>query len=259
LNGRLQRIAQRITSLIALLPAALGQGTMAQSLRVVLASDQAAIPVTASAGSNLNTSSLALEATQTANGVLLGAVTEAAPATDTASSGLNGRLQRIAQRITSLIALLPSALGSGGGLKIDGSGTVLPVSLASVPALVAGSALIGKVGIDQTTPGTTNAVQANAGTNLNTSALAIETGGNLATLAGKDFAVSAKQDTGNTSLSAISASLGTASINAPETASVLDSLQRLNTKLNTLTRQAMPPRLPAKLKPNTTLLLIGVR
>lgn len=46
LNGRLQRIAQRFTSLIALLPAALGQGTMAQSLRVVLASDQSALSVT---------------------------------------------------------------------------------------------------------------------------------------------------------------------------------------------------------------------
>jgi hypothetical protein len=40
-----------------------------------------------------------------------GALTEAAPGTDTASSGLNGRLQRIAQRLTSLIALLPAALG----------------------------------------------------------------------------------------------------------------------------------------------------
>lgn len=38
-----------------------------------------------------------------------------------------------------------------------------PVSLASLPALVAGSAIVGKVGIDQTTPGTTNAV---AATNL---------------------------------------------------------------------------------------------
>lgn len=45
LNGRLQRIAQRLTSLIALIPAALGQGTMAQSLRVVVASDQSSIPV----------------------------------------------------------------------------------------------------------------------------------------------------------------------------------------------------------------------
>lgn len=41
----------------------------------------------------------------------LGIVTETAPATDTASSGLNGRLQRVAQRLTSLIALLPSAIG----------------------------------------------------------------------------------------------------------------------------------------------------
>lgn len=87
-----------------------------------------------------------------------GALTETAPATDTASSGLNGRLQRIAQRITSLIALLPSALTGSGNLKaaivestatVTVSGTVtasgpltdtqlrataVPVSLASVPS-----------------------------------------------------------------------------------------------------------------------------
>jgi hypothetical protein len=63
----------------------------------------------------------------------VGALTETAPATDTASSGLNGRLQRIAQRLSSIIALLPTALGAGGGLKIDGSGTDLPVSASSLP------------------------------------------------------------------------------------------------------------------------------
>ena len=59
-----------------------------------------------------------------------GAVNESAPASDTASSGLNGRLQRIAQRLTSLIALLPSSLGSNGGLKIEGvsGGQAVPVS-----------------------------------------------------------------------------------------------------------------------------------
>jgi hypothetical protein len=41
-----------------------------------------------------------------------GSVTETAPASDTASSGLNGRLQRIAQRLTSLIAQIPATLGS---------------------------------------------------------------------------------------------------------------------------------------------------
>ena len=58
---------------------------------------------------------------QDAQSTLLGAVTETATATDTASSGLNGRLQRIAQRLTSIIALLagglPAALSSNGGVK----------------------------------------------------------------------------------------------------------------------------------------------
>lgn len=54
----------------------------------------------------------ATEAKQDAAAILVGAVTETAPATDTASSGLNGRLQRIAQRITSLIALVPASLGA---------------------------------------------------------------------------------------------------------------------------------------------------
>lgn len=93
------------------------------------------------------------DGSDTALAAKLGALTETAPTTDTASSGHNGRLQRIAQRITSLIALLPTALGAGGGLKVDGSGTALPVS------------------------GTVTA-------NIGTSSLALETGGNLATIAG---------------------------------------------------------------------------
>ena len=42
----------------------------------------------------------------------IGSLTETAPASDTASSGLNGRLQRNAQRLTSLIALFPTSLGT---------------------------------------------------------------------------------------------------------------------------------------------------
>lgn len=59
----------------------------------------------------------------------LGALTEAAPASDTASSGLNGRLQRIAQRITSFIALLPASLGT------KASSASLAVTLASDEAV----------------------------------------------------------------------------------------------------------------------------
>ncbi len=77
---------------------------------------------------------------------LTGALTETAPATDTASSGLNGRLQRIAQRLTTIIA----------GIPVTNAG-VFAVQVSS--ALPAGSAIIGNVRIDQTTPGTTNGVQ----------------------------------------------------------------------------------------------------
>lgn len=58
-----------------------------------------------------------------------GSLTEAAPASDTASSGLNGRLQRIAQRLTSLIALLPAALVGGRlDVNIGASPATVPVS-----------------------------------------------------------------------------------------------------------------------------------
>lgn len=74
-------------------------GTFWQATQPVSA---AALPLPAGAST---------EATLLAQATLIGAVIETAPATDTASSGLNGRLQRIAQRITSLIALLPVSLG----------------------------------------------------------------------------------------------------------------------------------------------------
>ncbi len=98
----------------------------------------------------------------------IGSLTETAPTTDTASSGLNGRLQRIAQRITSLIALLPTALGAGGGLKVDGSGTALPVS-GSVTAdteLPAAVALNGTIVKSVSAPVVGAGLLVNDGTNL---------------------------------------------------------------------------------------------
>lgn len=119
LNGRLQRIAQRITSLIALLPTAL---TASGNFKVSLQESNASQAVTA-ASLPLPTGA----ATETTLGTRLsesdfdtksGSLTEIAPATDTASSGLNGRLQRIAQRLTSLIALVPAALTGSGNFKV---------------------------------------------------------------------------------------------------------------------------------------------
>ena len=142
-----------------------------------------ATPIPVSGTVTVDTSLLATSANQateiTALGTLLttsdfdtktGSLTETAPATDTASSGLNGRLQRIAQRLTSLITALGSPFQAGGSIgntsfgatqataanlnaTVVGTGT-----FATQATLQAGSALVGKVGIDQTTPGTTNKV-----------------------------------------------------------------------------------------------------
>jgi hypothetical protein len=69
-----------------------------------------------------------------------GDLTESAPGTDTASSGLNGRLQRVAQRLTSLIGVLPSSLGK------KTAANSLSVTLSSDEALPAGENHIGAIG-----------------------------------------------------------------------------------------------------------------
>jgi hypothetical protein len=56
-----------------------------------------------------------------------GDVTETAPSTDTGSSGLNGRLQRIAQRLTSLDRVSAECLDGSGNFK-----TALVESTATV-------------------------------------------------------------------------------------------------------------------------------
>lgn len=77
-----------------------------------LAAQSAKLPATL--GSTADSGSLSI-AQSTEGKAAIGALTETAPGTDTASSGLNGRMQRIAQRITSLIAQLPSGLGPQAG------------------------------------------------------------------------------------------------------------------------------------------------
>lgn len=94
-------------------------------------------PVVLSTEDKTALDALATQATAAALNVLAGAVNETAPASDTASSGLNGRLQRIAQRITSLIALVPTALSGSGNFKV-----------AVSESLPAGSNAIGTVSIN---------------------------------------------------------------------------------------------------------------
>lgn len=63
----------------------------------------------------------------------LGAVGETAPASDTASSGLNGRLQRIAQNITTLIAAtLKTALQATTSGGLSRSRTLIPNNTTAI-------------------------------------------------------------------------------------------------------------------------------
>jgi hypothetical protein len=125
--------------------------------------------VIANAGTNLNTSTLALESGGNLAALLtsLGAAADAIVAAGAVGSA-SAKLRRMTQGLEDLKSLIVLATGTN---------------------------VIGRVGIDQTTPGTTNLVQlpasqvtslqnvtANAGTNLNTAALALESGGNLAAL-----------------------------------------------------------------------------
>lgn len=73
-----------------------------------------------------------------------GSLTETAPATDTASSGLNGRLQRIAQRITSLIALFPTSIGQK--TKAGSLSVVLASDQNNVPITLGDSASVDAFG-----------------------------------------------------------------------------------------------------------------
>lgn len=107
LNGRLQRIAQRLTTVNTTLGSPFQAGGSIGNTSFGISGT---LPAYASTPTfNIGTiSTIATESTLSAQNTLIGAVTETAPASDTASSGLNGRLQRIAQRLTSFIALFTS-------------------------------------------------------------------------------------------------------------------------------------------------------
>ena len=138
LNGRLQRIAQRLSSIIALLPAALGQGTMAQSLRVVVASDQSAIPVSQPG---------------LGGGILQKATTVGTTAVPVPAAPLAGRATMIVQNVGATTIYLGSSTvtadtAATGGLQLL-PGQSVPIDLSSAVLLYAISSAAG--GLVQTT------------------------------------------------------------------------------------------------------------
>lgn len=164
----------------------LGQKTMAGSAPVTFASDQSALPVTGTfwqATQPISAVSLPLPAGAAADSSVGTTNTDIGPpgatacATDTGSCSLNALLQRLAQRLTTAIGGTAVTLADGASATLgtttgaavttDATGTVqqylrglIKQWTAGTLALGAGSNVVGKVGIDQTTPGTTNAVDA---------------------------------------------------------------------------------------------------
>lgn len=126
--------------------------TTSGEVRVSLSSSS----VTANAGTNLNTSALALETGGNLATIAGGLVTQGST-----TSGQKGGLELGAVTTSSPTYTngqsSPITMTTAGAVRTDASATTQPVS---------------------------GTVTSNAGTNLNTSALALETGGNLATIAG---------------------------------------------------------------------------
>lgn len=132
LNGRLQRVSQRITSLIGQFPASPGAKAAANSLSVVLASNHPEVQVSLATGAAVESKQdTMVSLLTTMEGeldnieLLIGAVDETAPLSDTASSGLNGRLQRLANRLSTQINLLAN------NLSVDVKSSVLPTGAAT--------------------------------------------------------------------------------------------------------------------------------
>lgn len=75
----------------------------------------------------------------------VGDLTETAPASDTASSGLNGRLQRIAQRLTSVLGSLglvsDAAWTSGDGTHTALLKAIAAQAISTAPSVVSNSTL----------------------------------------------------------------------------------------------------------------------
>jgi hypothetical protein len=200
--------AGNLATIVGLLDS--GQENMAGSLSVAIASDQSPVPVSGTFWQATQpVSGVFWQSTQPVSAASLPLPTGASTAAKQPALGTAGTASADVLSIQGIASMTP--------VKVDGSGVTQPVSIATLPALAAGSAVIGHVIADSgsTTAVTSlpaiptgantignvgivagtavighvisdtgSVVQANAGTNLNTSALALETGGNLATLAG---------------------------------------------------------------------------
>lgn len=156
ISAKLRTVTSQLNSIDAGIPAALGATTMSASMPVTISTDDARI----------------------------GIVTETAPASDTASSGLNGRLQRIAQNLTTVNTTLGTV-----NTSINTAANYEATKDAAVPTrLVAMGARIGAnedaiaqgattVAINVSTATTTQLIALSGSTKIYVTGLAVIAGG----------------------------------------------------------------------------------
>jgi len=120
------RLLAETTKNIGVVRAADGSGNL-------ITSTTGGLDVNIKSGLNLNgrqaDAASAPCALSTEDVAILGITTETAPATDTALSGLNGRLQRIAQNITSMVA---ATLLIGGDVSAGSSDSGKPIKIGGI-------------------------------------------------------------------------------------------------------------------------------
>ena len=78
-----------------------------------------------------------LRVVSSSDDVVLGAITETAPITDTQAAGINGRLQRLAQRLTSLIGLKDGNQAYVGGVSLTPKFAPIAASSSGANSIVA--------------------------------------------------------------------------------------------------------------------------
>lgn len=163
-------------------------------------------------------------ANQVTTNAEIGIVTETAPATDTASSGLNGRLQRIAQRLTSIIALLPASLGQKAkaaslavtlasdqdALPITDNAGSLTIDAAAIPTSAGQKARASSLGVTLSTEDVTAlapsvAIPTSAGQKARASSLGV-------TLSTEDVAALRAVTAGTGTLSSVASSASSVTI-----------------------------------------------
>lgn len=115
------RIRQISLDLANRLPATLGRKAEGAGLGVTLSTEDLA----KLEAMRVLLAALGTEATLAAASSRIGAVTETAPGTDTASSGLNGRLQRLAQHLSTLTPATTGAYGVAVAVGASDGGSLL--------------------------------------------------------------------------------------------------------------------------------------